>query len=65
MTYRPGWADSKLAFSANVFNVLNQQRATFRYPTEYENRGSPHPIYRVPLITQDPRYARLAVTYDF
>ncbi|WP_426286786.1 TonB-dependent receptor [Luteibacter sp. E-22] len=65
VTYRPEWAGSKLAFSANVFNVLNQQRPTFRYPTEFETRGSPHPIYRVPLYTQDPRYARLAVSYDF
>ncbi len=32
---------------------------------EFETRGSPHPIYRVPLYTQDPRYARLAVSYDF
>jgi hypothetical protein len=65
VTYRPEWAGSKLAFSANVFNVLNQQRPIFRYPTEWESRGTPHPIYRVPLYTQDPRYARLAVSYDF
>jgi outer membrane receptor for ferrienterochelin and colicin len=65
VTYRPSWADQKLAFSANVFNVLNQQHPTFRYPTEQESRGTPHPIYRVPLYTQDPRYARLAVSYDF
>jgi hypothetical protein len=65
LTYRPTWGSDKLAFSANVFNVLNQQRPTFRYPTEDESRGTPNPIYRVPLITQDPRYARLSVSYDF
>ena len=65
LTYRPNWADQKLAFSANVFNVLNQQRATYRYPSSEDRPFTPNPIYRVPLYVQDPRYARLAVTYDF
>ena len=65
LTYRPTWGGDRLAFSANVFNVTNQQRAVFRYPTEWQSRGTPHPLYRVPLITQDPRYARLSVSYDF
>ncbi|MDF4002921.1 TonB-dependent receptor [Luteibacter sp. PPL552] len=65
VTWRPGWADQKLAFSANVFNVLNQKRATYRYPSSEDGPRTPNPIYRLPLYTQDPRYARLAVTYDF
>ncbi|MEX1829860.1 TonB-dependent receptor plug domain-containing protein [Luteibacter sp. CQ10] len=65
VTYRPGWADQKLAFSANVFNVLNEKRATYRYPSSEDTPRTPNPIFGVPLYTQDPRYARLAVTYDF
>jgi len=65
VTYRPSWGDQKLAFSANVFNVLNQQRATFRYPASEGPANTLNTIYRVPLYTQDPRYGRLAVTYDF
>jgi outer membrane receptor for ferrienterochelin and colicin len=65
LTYRPDWGSKRLAFSANVFNVLNQQRPTFRYPTKYDKPGTGNAIYRTPLITQDPRYGRLAVTYDF
>ncbi|TCV95879.1 carboxypeptidase family protein [Luteibacter rhizovicinus] len=66
VTYRPTFADEKLAFSANVFNVLNQQRATFRNPNkEGDSPNTPNPQYRIPLYTQDPRYARLTVSYDF
>jgi outer membrane receptor for ferrienterochelin and colicin len=65
VSYRPKWGDDKLAFSVNVFNVLNQQRATFKYPTQYDSPGTPATVYGVPLITQDPRYGRVAVTYDF
>jgi outer membrane receptor for ferrienterochelin and colicin len=65
ITYRPEWAASRLAFSANVFNVLNEQRPTFRYPTEFASPGTPSPIYGVGLYTQDPRYARFSVSYDF
>jgi outer membrane receptor for ferrienterochelin and colicin len=65
ITYRPMWADQKLAFSANVFNVLNEQRPLFRYPASEGPANTVNTIYRVPLYTQDPRYGRLAVTYDF
>ena len=66
VTYRPAFADQKLAFSANVFNVLNQQRATFRNPNkEGDAPNTANPQYRVPLIVQDPRYGRLSVSYDF
>ncbi|MET4676221.1 MULTISPECIES: TonB-dependent receptor [unclassified Luteibacter] len=65
VTYRPEWADKRLAFSANVFNVLNQQRPIYRFPTKYSAPGTLNTIYRVPIYTQDPRYGRLAVTYDF
>jgi outer membrane receptor for ferrienterochelin and colicin len=65
VTYRPSWGGQKLAFSANVFNVLNQQRATFRSPASEGPANTLNTTYRVPLYTQDPRYGRLAVTYDF
>ncbi|KJV31335.1 TonB-dependent receptor [Luteibacter yeojuensis] len=66
VTWRPAFAADKLAFSANVFNVLNQQRATFRNPNkEGDAPNTPNPQYRIPLYTTDPRYARVAVTYDF
>jgi outer membrane receptor for ferrienterochelin and colicin len=65
ITYRPTWADQKLAFSANVFNVLNEQRAIYRYPASEGPANTVNTIYRVPLYTQDPRYGRVSVTYDF
>ncbi|HEX7817176.1 TonB-dependent receptor [Dyella sp.] len=65
LTYRPAWADSRLAFSVNVFNVLNQQRALFRYPASEGPAKTLNSLYRVPLYTQDPRYGRFSVTYDF
>jgi hypothetical protein len=66
VTWRPGFANDKLAFAANVFNVLNQQRAIFRNPNkEGDSPYTPNPQYRIPLYETDPRYARLSVTYDF
>ncbi|WP_225578094.1 TonB-dependent receptor [Rhodanobacter sp. 7MK24] len=57
--YRPAFADNKLAFNADVFNLFNSQKPTYIY--EYQNAGQ---FGRVRGYTT-PRYVRLGVTYDF
>jgi outer membrane receptor for ferrienterochelin and colicin len=57
--YRPSFADGKLAFSVDVLNVFNEQKAT-RLDPDY----SPG-TYRQVLSWQAPRSVRLGVTYDF
>jgi hypothetical protein len=64
VTYRPAFAAHKLAFSANVFNVFNEQRPTFLQPNSGQQAYTPKPLYGTPLYREDPRYVRLSVNYD-
>ncbi|URL58740.1 TonB-dependent receptor [Luteibacter flocculans] len=57
--YRPSFADHKLAFNVNVYNVLNEQKAT-RLNPDYSDGN-----YKTPLSWETPRYVRFGITYDF
>ncbi len=57
--YRPAFADHKLAFNVNVYNVFNEQK-----PTRLEPDYSPGE-YKLPRSWETPRYVRFGVTYDF
>lgn len=65
VTYRPDFAAGRLGFSANVFNVLNEQRETAIYPYSVLSGTTPNPLYGTAAAYQSPRYARLSVSYDF
>jgi hypothetical protein len=72
--YRPAFADNKLGFNLDIFNVLNQQRAQQvdpSYPSSFVDSVA-HPntmyvnnYYGQPLFTTPPRTVRLSVTYDY
>ncbi|MFC5742493.1 TonB-dependent receptor plug domain-containing protein [Dyella tabacisoli] len=65
VTYRPAFAASRLAFSANVFNLLNEQRVTGIFPNAESSPNKANPLYGTPTSRQLPRYARLSVSYDY
>jgi len=65
VTYRPAFADGKLGFSANVFNVLNEQNATFLQPNSVTGGTTPNPLYGTALYREAPRYLRLSMSYDY
>ncbi|WP_158882342.1 TonB-dependent receptor [Rhodanobacter sp. L36] len=65
VTYRPAFAAHKLAFNANVFNVLNEQRPIFLQPNSVLTGTTPNPQYGTALYREDPRYVRLSVSYDY
>ncbi|TPG08217.1 TonB-dependent receptor [Rhodanobacter glycinis] len=65
VTYRPAFAAHKLGFSANVFNVFNEQRPTFLQPNSEQQAYTPNPLYGTALYREDPRYFRLSVSYDY
>jgi outer membrane receptor for ferrienterochelin and colicin len=65
VTFRPAFADSKLAFNANVFNVLNEQRVVGIYPNAESSPNLANPLYGTPTSRQLPRYLRLSANYDF
>ncbi|MHC1478856.1 TonB-dependent receptor [Frateuria aurantia] len=71
--YRPDFARHRLAFSADVFNVFNEQKPVQYYsylglygsqPGKAANLLS-NPAYGVPISYETPRYVRFGVSYDF
>ncbi|MEI7035292.1 TonB-dependent receptor [Fulvimonas yonginensis] len=60
--YTPAWADHKLAFTVDVFNVLAQQRAMSIVETQSDVTDPNHG--RV-ISYQTPRSVRLGMRYDF
>lgn len=63
-SYRPAFADGKLAFTVDVFNVFNEQKKLQSDPY-YGVSAAPRPAYNVPLAFQTPRYFRFGVSYDY
>ena len=63
-SYRPAFADGKLGFTVEVFNVFNEQKKTQSNPY-YGVSDAPSPTYNVPIAFQTPRYFRFGVTYDY
>ncbi len=65
LTFKPDFADGKLALNLNIFNVLNAQKPTNLYPFSQLPDGTLNPLYGQPVAYQTPRYARVTVSYDF
>jgi len=64
--YRPAFADHKLGFHLDVFNVFNGQAPQNLYAEMYQDStGTPEPRYGTPMVLQPPRYVRMSVTYDY
>jgi hypothetical protein len=69
--YRPAFANEKLGLNLDVFNVLNQQRATqveSSFPTAYDGDSDTvyvNSYYGQPTFTTPPRTLRFSVTYDY
>ncbi|MFT4247217.1 MAG: TonB-dependent receptor [Pseudomonas sp.] len=65
LTFKPDFADGKLAFNLNIFNVLNARKPTNLYPFSQLPDGTANPLYGQPVAYQAPRSARLTVSYDY
>jgi hypothetical protein len=65
VTYRPLFADRKLAFNFNVFNVLNERKPTVLDSVYETGRYTVSNTYGAALYQTTPRYGRFSVTYDF
>jgi len=65
VTYKPSFADGKLAFRFDAFNITNEQTASNIYPFSQLPDGSQNPLWNQPVAYQTPRYARLTVSYDW
>ena len=68
VAYRPNFADNKLAFKVDVFNVTDEQEVLQTYPLLHPRFGDRTTIsntYHLPLFSQTPRYVRFSVSYDY
>ena len=65
LTYVPAMLDDKLTLSLQVFNVLDEQKATQLDVTSEEGPYTVSNTYRVPIAYQSPRYAMLTATLNF
>ncbi|GAB3052757.1 TonB-dependent receptor domain-containing protein [Stenotrophomonas tumulicola] len=65
VTYKPSFADGKLAVRLDVFNVTNEQTESNIYPFSQLPDGSVNPLWNQTVAYQTPRNARLTVSYDF
>jgi outer membrane receptor protein involved in Fe transport len=63
--YRPAFADHKLAFGVQVFNVTNERKPLSSDPTYEDSAFTVSNTYNTAEYFQNPRYARLTATYDF
>ncbi|MGN7831903.1 TonB-dependent receptor [Pseudoxanthomonas sp. 22568] len=68
VAYRPAFADGKLAFKVDVFNVFNADKAIAVNEEGENDAGDPivqTETYKTPLSWQTPRSVRFMVQYDF
>jgi len=63
--YSPEWADNKLTFQVDVFNLLNRQTALYYNMRYASNRSTVNPLYKRVTSYSDPRSVRFTVRYDF
>jgi hypothetical protein len=64
--YRPAFADRKLGFHLDVFNVFNGQAPLNESPDFYaDSSGTLNWNFGTPITRQAPRYVRMSVTYDY
>ncbi|QWT19175.1 TonB-dependent receptor [Bacillus sp. NP157] len=63
--WKPLFADHKLSFTVDVFNLLGKQEVTQYYETGELASGLANPQYKRARSFQDPRYVRLGARYDF
>ncbi|MDR6673830.1 TonB-dependent receptor [Xanthomonas sp. 1678] len=65
VSWRPAYADHKLAFNLDVFNAFNGQATLWKYPYSETDPGNSDPVYGAALLRQAPRSMRLSVSYDY
>jgi len=63
--YRPSWADKKLSFAVDVFNVLNDRSETSVDPIYEDAPFSVSNTYNMGTTFQTPRSVRFNISYDY
>lgn len=64
-TYVPNWADNRLKFKLDVFNLFNNDKVTEYNEFKEQSRNVIDPNYLNDLNYQSPRSLRFTVRYDY
>ena len=62
--YRPHWANDKVSFGMDIFNILDQSAVTSVYERAELSSGAKDTRYLQPRTYQAPRSFRFSVSYD-
>ncbi len=65
LRYAPAFADHKLAFQMNVYNVFNEQKVVQINPNSVTDPYSVSSTWNIPAFYEQPRYVRFSVSYDY
>ena len=65
VSYRPAFADNKLALTMQVFNVLNEQDIVQTDAVFETDAYTVSNTYNMGLYYEEPRYVQLSASYDF
>ncbi|HEY0287785.1 MAG TPA: TonB-dependent receptor [Pseudomonas sp.] len=65
IAYRPDFANHKLGFKLDVFNVFNEQKPILNDFTYEDTPNGVSNTYNSPIYYENPRFARFSVTYDY
>jgi hypothetical protein len=63
--YTPAFADHKLAFKMDIFNVLNEQKPQQTLPGFVTADHTKNNLFHYPVSRETPRYVQLSVSYDY
>ncbi|PPT92922.1 TonB-dependent receptor [Xanthomonas theicola] len=65
LSYRPAFADDKLSFNLQVFNLFNERKPVQVNSTWEDSPYTLSNTYNMGLFYTAPRYAQVSVSYDY
>ncbi len=65
LVYRPNWAEKRVSFTLDAFNIFNGKAVTEVVETYQNTAGGTDYTYGTPSAWQRPRYFRLSANFEY
>ena len=65
LVYRPNWAEKRVSFTLDAFNIFNGKAVTEVVETYQNASGGTDYSYGTPSAWQRPRYFRLSANFEY
>lgn len=65
LVYRPNWAEKRVSFTLDAFNIFNNKAVTEVVETYQNASGGTDYTYGTPSAWQRPRYFRLSANFEY